>query len=83
MKLPVLEWTNSHSYYESQELVNSLRVVNDSAENGVKLCYDFLSSSKKEQQLQNILQVVENGRHRLPNQRNSGVPSKKWHLKLE
>ena len=83
LKLPVLEWTNSHSYYESQELVNSLRVVNDSAENGVKLCYDFLSSSKKEQQLQNILQVVENGRHRLPNQRNSGVPSKKWHLKLE
>ena len=83
LKFPVMDWRDLESYNVATEVVNSLRVVNDSAENGVKLCFDFLVTSKNKKQLQNILQVVENCRNRLPNQRDTAMPSKKWHLKLE
>ena len=42
--------------------------MNDGAERGVKLTYDFLDRARKERNLQNILQVVENARKALPNQ---------------
>ena len=44
-------------------------VVNDAAEIGVKLCHDYIKSSKQEGVLQNILQVVENVRARVPDMR--------------
>ena len=44
-------------------------VVNDAAESGVKLCHDYIKSSKQESVLQNILQVVENVRARVPDMR--------------
>ena len=39
--------------------MKSLPVINDSAERGVKLTSDFLHSASKEENLQNVLQVVE------------------------
>ena len=61
----------------------SLSVVNDGAERGVKLAYDFLDSSKKEENLQNVLQIVENDRNLIPNQRKRKLSSGRWSLKLD
>ena len=80
---PASEWYSLDSFKSHAETISSLRVVNDCAENGVKLCFDFLHTSKKEKSMQSILQVVENCRHRLPNQRNANHESKKWFIKLE
>ena len=46
--------------------MNSLNVVNDSAERGVKLSSDFLDTAKTEENYQNILQVVEDHRKKAP-----------------
>ena len=54
-----------------------LQVVNDVAERGVKLCNDFIGSSRDEERFQNILQVVENHRKAQPNQRKRVTPSVK------
>ena len=83
MKKPVEEWCGISSYVMNQEVINSLRVVNDAAERGVKLCSDFISSAQKEAKLQHILQVLENRRAQVPNQRNPSVKSKSWFLTLE
>ena len=60
-------------------------VVNDAAERGVKLCHDYINSSKQKGVLQNILQVVENVRARVPDmrQREKQTKEKKWFLVLE
>ena len=64
-------------------IVENLAVVNDAAERGVKLGHDFLSCARKEENYQNILQVVENDRKSLPNQRKRHATNKKlWFLKL-
>ena len=47
----------------------TLRVCNDSAERGVKLVADFLHLAKKEENLQNYVQVVEKDRKNVPNLR--------------
>ncbi len=60
IKKPVEEWCQLNGYLRNMEVINSLRVVNDAAERGVKLCSDFIGSAKKESKLQHILQVVEN-----------------------
>ena len=82
LTLPVKDWESNSAYKEAEEVVSNLSVVNDAAERGVKLCHDFLHSSKKEGNLQNILQVVENCRSRLPNQRKRQLKSKNWFLSL-
>ena len=56
-------------------IIDNVSVVKDSAERGVKLTSDFLSGARKEENLQNILQVVENDRRNLPNQRKRKRPS--------
>ena len=56
-------------------------MVNDSAERGVKLAYDFLASSRKEQHYQNVLQVVEIDRAKIPNQRKrTSDGGKEWFM---
>ena len=82
LNLPVEEWNSSSSYLAAKEVVNNICVVNDAAERGVKLCHDFLDTAKKEANLQNILQVVENARNALPNQRKRKLPTKRWFLTL-
>ena len=62
--------------------MNSLSVVNDGAERVVKLAYDFLDSARREDNLQNILQVVENNRHAVPNQRKRKLAPKCRYLKV-
>ena len=49
----------------------------------MKLCHDFLTTAKKDDNLQNILQVVENNRNQLPNQKKRTMSSKNWFLKLQ
>ena len=79
---PVQSWEEDECYMATKLVVDNLRVVNDSAERGVKLASDFLQSTKKEQKLQNILQVVENSRSARPNQRKKGKSKKAWFLHL-
>ena len=69
LNILVSEWQSSPNFVEALTVVKNLKVVNDSAKRGVKLAYDFLASSRKEQHYQNVLQVVENDRAKIPNQR--------------
>ena len=66
---PVEEWENSASYQAAKCTVKSLPVVNDAAERGVKITSDFLDSARNEERFQTTLQVVENDRKTVPNQR--------------
>jgi hypothetical protein len=60
----VADWSSSASFNASLVNLNAMNVVNDCAERGVKLSSDFLASSKGEEHYQNVLQVVEQDRHR-------------------
>ena len=62
-------WENSDSYKDAKAAVKSLYVVNDAAERGVKISADFIDSARLEQRYQTILQVAENDRNIVPNQR--------------
>lgn len=55
------------SYTSSLANVKALNATNDCAERGVKLSSDFLASAKGERHYQNIMQVVETDRKKLPN----------------
>ena len=83
LEIPVNAWSSNPGFQYGKDIVSNLCVVNDAAERGVKLCNDFLDSSKCESDFQNVLQVVENSRARLPNQRKRKLESKKWFLKLD
>ena len=75
-------WESSPSYQRALCVVHNLKVVNDAAERGVKLGSDFLEEAKQEDRWQNILQVVENERKRVPNLRKPKQKSKHWYLSL-
>ena len=77
---PVAEWNKNSNFILGENIVKNLHVVNDAAERGVKLCNDFLGAAKSEAKLQKTLQVVENARSRLPNQRKRKMLSEKWWL---
>ena len=80
---PIKDWPLDDGYCKAKQIINSLSVVNDGAERGVKLAYDFLDSSKKEENLQNVLQTVENDRSLVLNQCNRKLTSRRWSLKLD
>ena len=82
LESPASEWGDLSSYVHGKSVINSLSVVNDAAERGVRLASDFLATAKKEEAYQNILQVVENDRHMLPNQRSLKIEPKNWYLAL-
>ncbi len=65
----VADSVNLASFNGSLINLNAINVVNDCAERGVKLSSDFLASSKGEGHYQNVLQVVEQDRHRQANLR--------------
>ena len=81
---PAERWGNYPLYKTGQMVVNSLKVVNDCAERGVRLGLDFLSSARIEERYQEVLQIVENDRKIMPNQRKRKLePSNKtWFLAL-
>ena len=83
LNTPAASWPSNEEYAVGKVVVANLCVVNDAAEKGVKLCHDFLGSSRRESNLQNVLQVVENCRGQLPNQRKRKLESKRWFLKIE
>ena len=60
--LPAKDWSSNPQFQAAKEVVASYSVANDGAERGVKLSHDFLEIARKEDNLQNILQVVENDR---------------------
>ena len=59
-------WLQSQAYQSSLRNILAINVVNDSAERGVKLSPDFLPAVHSEKHYQNVLQVVEQDRKRLP-----------------
>ena len=85
LSLPVETGELDSSFNEAKLTVSNLVVVNDGAERGVKLCRYYINSRKQEGVLQNILQVVENIRARIPDirQREKQTKEKKWFPMLE
>jgi len=81
---PIETWQFHPSFQSAKIIISNLRVVNDSAERGVKLGYDFLSVAQTEKIYQNVLQVVENDRARVADQRKRRKcsESEKWFLYL-
>ena len=70
LSYPSLTWSTFPEFEEAKATVKSLHVINDSAERGVKLTSDFLHSASKEENLQNVLQVVEKKQKEKPDQCN-------------
>ena len=67
-------WPALPDYQAAQQTVDALRVVNDTAERGVKLVSDYSQIlTKDESQLQFILQTVEDHRRKLPNMSKSAI----------
>ena len=85
LSLPVEIWELDSSFNEAKLTASNLMVVNDAAERGVLLGHEHIKSIKQEGVLQNILQVVENVRVRVPDmrQREKQTKEKKWFLVLE
>ena len=84
IETPVCEWPFDERWVKGKLVVNHLSVTNDAAERGVKLAYDYVDLAKKESSYQNILQVVDNQRKCIPNQRRrKKVLAKEWHLRLD
>ena len=69
LKEPAETWSHSTSYQASLKNIDALNVVNDCAERGIKLSSDFLSAAKSEEHYQNVLQVAEADRKKMPNLR--------------
>ncbi|GBN10564.1 hypothetical protein AVEN_102257-1 [Araneus ventricosus] len=74
LRVPKLEnssgpdlWDRDDSYLKTQEIFQNLRVVNDTAERGVKLMQDFNGLlTVEEEQKQFLLQCVEDHRKQYP-----------------
>ena len=81
-EVPAESWMENETFCNNKEIISSLSVVNDDAERGVKLSHDYICTAKKEDNLQSILQVVQNERNIIPNQRKRQTQSKCWYLKL-
>jgi hypothetical protein len=59
----VAEWDTDPDFIKAADYVRHVKVVNDAAERGVKLCSDYLKILSKDEAIrQNILQVVEEHR---------------------
>ena len=62
------KWMDYPGYVECYTFARNMKVVNDTAERGVKLISDFLNTTTKdESQLQYLLQAVEAHRDKFPN----------------
>lgn len=61
-------WENNEEYVKGKKKIDSIRVVNDAAERGVKLISDFNNIlCNSEEQKQFLLKVVEQHRQQFPN----------------
>ena len=64
---------------DAKSVINHIKVVNDAAERGVKLAQDFQGAARKEKRYQNVLQVFENSRKLISDQRISKT-GQLWYL---
>ena len=71
LQLDVDDWQGNIHYMEACTKVEQLKVVNDSAERGVRLASDFHNAAQIEEKYQDVLQVAENDCLLLPIQRRS------------
>ena len=69
LQTPANEWTKLDNFLELKTIVQSLQVVNEAAERGVKLCHDFLGVTMDKERFQDVLQVVESLQKKVPDQR--------------
>ena len=69
LPLPVNKWKEDTGYRAGAAILKEFKVTNDGAERAVKLVAEFLGLSKKEEVLQNYLQIVEKNRADMPNLR--------------
>jgi hypothetical protein len=69
------EWASIDEYQAAIANIEAINAINDGAERGVKLSSDFLTASKHEGHYQNVLQVVEQDRHRQSNLRKRKLPT--------
>ena len=68
LKTPPVEWNKSEEYQEALNFLQNLKVVNDTAERGIKLISDYATSiTNDEEEKQFLLQIVENHRKQVPN----------------
>lgn len=64
----VVNWKQLGEYQEAKEIVDSFKVVNDTAERALKMMTDYNQSlTHKEDGKQSAIQVVEDNRKRIPN----------------
>ena len=67
-------WDDNLDYCKGKEIVNNLKVVNDTAERAVKLIEDFNKiGSKNEEQKQYMLQVITKYRKEFSNSNKSTI----------
>ncbi|XP_025192732.1 uncharacterized protein LOC126553881 [Aphis gossypii] len=60
-------WNITTEYKEAKDVITTLKVVNDSAERGVKLMEEFNDKfTKQEEQKQYVLQIVQDYRKQYP-----------------
>ena len=69
---PPAEWEKSEDYRKAESFVKTVKVVNDSAERGIKLASDYAKSLTKESSMrQKIFQAVEWHRKERPDNKKS------------
>ena len=77
----VTEWDDNPYFIACHNVVRMLKVVNDAAERGVKLGYDYLPLAKGEERYQNVLQTVECSYKQCPDlRRKTKHNNSKWCL---
>ena len=76
---PIDTWKKNPAFVDAKIIIDHNKVVNDAAERGVKLAQDFQRATPKEKRYQNVLQVVENSRKLIPDQRISKT-GQLWYL---
>ena len=69
LNVPVEQWESDCEYNQGKDIVDNFLVVNDAAERAVKLTQDVISKAKKEETLQDNVQVIENIRNMVPEAR--------------
>ena len=69
LNVPFEQWESDSEYNQGKEIVENFLVVNDATERAVKLTQDAISKAKKEETLQDNVQVIENIRNIVPGAR--------------
>ena len=67
LKSSIQEWENCCDYKKFRDFIHNIDVVNDRAECGIKLIQEYIGSAHCESDLQDLLNVVDNEKSKLPN----------------